>query len=61
MTRRTGFLAFTVVVALLVGGCVSDSQTAPDLRSSPVKSLDGSPRQLCESTMIGSEPKTICY
>ncbi len=47
--------------ALLVGGCVSDSQTAPALKSSPVLSGDTTPRQLCEATMIGSTPKTVCY
>ena len=41
----------------LVGGCVADG-LGPKTSSSP--DLDN-PKQVCEHTMIGSEPKTVCY
>ena len=41
----------------LAGGCVADGLSGPRT-SSP--DLDN-PKQVCEHTMIGSEPKTVCY
>ena len=43
--------------APLIGGCVADSLSGPRT-SSP--DLDN-PKQVCEHTTIGSEPKTVCY
>jgi hypothetical protein len=47
-----------VFATLFVSGCVGDGLSSPKTAVSP--DLDN-PKQVCESTMIGSEPKTVCY
>ena len=47
---------------LLVGGCVSDSDT-PNLFSWKKREAadPDKPKQACEYTSVGGEPKTVCY
>ena len=60
--------AFIVVplLALLAGGCVSSSggnnaDLAATASPSRYEANPDKPKRVCESTMIGNEPKTICY
>lgn len=57
-----------LLLGLTLGGCLSDSDTARNrsvlpLAGAPATStkLSDEPRQLCESTMEGNDPKTVCY
>ena len=52
-----------LAAALLVGGCALDGQKrSTGVAGSLAKSYESDkPKQLCESTLIGSQPKTICY
>lgn len=55
------------LLALLTSGCVSNGgggdKSDIDATASPSRySADpDKPKRVCESTMIGNEPKTICY
>lgn len=58
--------ATLVLIALMLGGCLSDADTARNRSVLPLASSRGDkmsdePRQLCESTSEGGEPKTVCY
>lgn len=65
--RRAALLC----LPLVLGGCLSDAETAnnrsvlpPPVSSRPERGgrdTAEAPRQLCESTSEGGEPKTICY
>ena len=55
--KRLAILIVLLGFMPLVGGCVADGLSGPRT-SSP--DLDN-PKQVCEHTMIGSEPKTVCY
>ncbi len=58
-------------VALALGGCLSDADTANNRSVLPgptgatkqqrVREDDDKPRQLCESTVEGNDTKMICY
>ncbi len=57
-----------VAAALMVGGCVAESGTAPRAdapsgETRPRADEDSAyrTRSLCQSTMEGGEPKTVCY
>ena len=52
MTPKTTTLAGLIVVAFLLSGCAASRKPRVD---------DGQPQPVCQSTMIGSEPKTFCY
>lgn len=66
MARST--LAALAVLMLLTSGCVSGSGGKDDVDATTVtatpKRYEDDPekkKQVCESTMEGNEPKTICY
>ena len=49
-----------LLVTLLIGGCVGDG-SSPRTSSSSSSPDELHPKQMCESTSIGGEPKTVCY
>ena len=53
--KRLAIISLLALVPL-VSGCVADGlgprASSPDLDN---------PKQVCEQTMIGSQPKTVCY
>jgi hypothetical protein len=63
--------ALLVLAPLLLGGCLSDADTANNRSVLPLaasskadrggRDTSDAPRQLCESTSEGGEPKTVCY
>ncbi len=64
MARPT--LAALTVLMLLTSGCVSGSggkDVDATASASPKRYEDDpdKPKRVCESTMEGNEPKTICY
>jgi hypothetical protein len=66
MMARPTLAALTVLV-LLTSGCMSGSGGGKDAdvssSASPKRYEDDpdKPKRVCESTMEGNEPKTICY
>ena len=64
MARST--LAVLTMILLLTSGCVSDSggKDSDVVSSASPRRYDGDPdkpKRVCESTMEGNEPKTVCY
>ena len=55
--KRLAICFMLLGVLPLTGGCVTDGLSGPRT-SSP--DLDN-PKQVCEHTLVGSEPKTVCY
>lgn len=71
---RTSFsirmLIGLALLGLALGGCLSDADTGRNRSVLPTMTspkpgdrddADGGKRQLCEDTVVGGAPKTVCY
>ena len=59
-------LAAVTMLMLLTSGCVSgsggkDSDVVTSASPSRYNADPDKPKRVCESTMEGNEPKTVCY
>lgn len=67
---RARWLCLVCTMSLLLGGCLSDADTGRNRSVLPTMATpnrgdreesDGGKRQLCEDTVVGGTPKTVCY